>query len=149
MLACMAAAVALSVYDSVVKPVAYRMLYDNRPPASFLSARLRHTTLQSGEPIAFSFVYTKRAECHPPMTERGGLVRFRVWHNANDYIWLRFENFSHAAPTDIPTEKPFREVPLPPLAPGTYRFQWVATYNCLDASGPQIVESPILEFHVI
>lgn len=90
--------------------------------------------------------YTRSA-CHPPIAEPG-LIRFRIFLNANDWVWLRFENRSYAPASSGRHEMPFRSIPLPPLAPGTYSFQWTATYRCKGSSGPLTVESPKLAFTV-
>lgn len=148
LLASVAAAMAVTGYDYVIKPGITALVYDDRPPAVFFEARLRQTKVRSGDPIEFAFIYTKRKECHPPLIQRGALVRFRVWHNSNDYIYLRFENLGHALPSDTPIEKPYRAIPMPPLAPGNYMFQWTATYHCKGSSGPMTVESPKLPFEI-
>lgn len=138
----------MAAYDWAVRPMIHAIVYDDRPPLSFLDARLERSQLRSGEPITFQFRYTKRPECHPPLAKEGGWIRFRVWHNAQDWVWLRFENRSYAGPTDQPKLMPFRSIPLPPLAPGRYIFQWTAEYRCYGASGPMTVESPKLEFEI-
>lgn len=149
-MASIAAAFVIVAYDAAIKP-AYRMIaYDDRPPIDFLSARLERTELQPGEPIRMSFVYTKRPECHAPMAQPA-LVRFRVWLNEKDWLWLPYENRSYAPATDsnFPRETPFRSIPIPELKPGSYLFQWTATYLCAGASHPQTTESPKLPFRII
>lgn len=148
LIGCVAAATTLLIKDQVVMPTYTRLAYDDRPPINFLSARLEQATLQAGEPIRFSLVYdNKRSACHPPIAEPG-LIRFRIFLNANDWVWLRFENRSYAPASSGRHEMPFRSIPLPPLAPGTYSFQWTATYRCKGSSGPLTVESPKLAFTV-
>lgn len=149
LLACVAAALVLTGYDALLKPAYRRLAYDDSPPIRFLSARLENDKLPAGAPeIRFSFVYDlKRPACHPPISEPG-LIRFRIWTKPQDYIWLRYENHSYAPASSGRREMPFRSIPLPPLPPGTYSFQWVATYTCQGSSGPISVESPKLPFQI-
>lgn len=141
-------ALVVTGYDALLKPALVRMVHDDSDAVNFLDARLERTQLRSGEPITFRFTYTKRAACGPPLAP-AGLIRFRVWLNAHDWIWLSQENKSYAPPTLEPRTMPFRSLPMPPLAPGSYIFQWVATYECLGSSGPIVAESPMLPFEIV
>lgn len=148
LLVSIAAAAVTVVYDAAVKPLFRAVYYNDKPPINFLSARLERSALRAGEPIKMSFIYTKRNDCHPPKAPPA-LVRFRVWLRARDYVWLRYENQSYSPGSDSPRETPFRSIPMPPLEPGNYQFQWTATYDCLGASGPITVESPKLPFTIM
>lgn len=148
LVACIAVAVSMTGYDWMVRPMIDRIVYDDRSPVSFLDARLEQTQLRSGEPIRFQFTYTKRAACGPPMAP-AGLIKFRVWLNAHDWIWLSQENRSYAPPTAQPAEMPLRAIPMPPLAPGRYIFQWQGEYRCSGSSRPIVAESPKLPFEII
>lgn len=152
-MACLAAALVVAAWDVVLKPAYHRVAFDDSAPIRFLDAHLETNKLRVGAPeIRFSFTYSdKRAACHPPMAE-AGLIRFRIWTGERDWVWLRFENRSYAPSTGSSSSSktmPFRSIPIPPLAPGRYIFQWVATYNCAGSSGPISVESPKLPFEVI
>lgn len=149
LVACVAAAVVVTAYHGLIKPTYRTIAYDDRPGIRFHQARLQQTTLKAGsQEIAFSFSYEKRPECHPPKAPPG-LIRFRIWTGEKDWIWLRFENYSHAPALSGRHEMPFRSIPIPSLNPGTYKFQWVATYQCAGSSGPHEVESPKLSFEII
>lgn len=148
-MACVAAASVIAAYDGVVKPLYKKVAYDDTPPIVFLDARLQQTRLPVGaKEIEFSFVYTKRDHCHPPLSPPA-LIKFRIWHNAQDWVWLRYENQSYAAASATPVARPFRAIPIPPLQVGTYAFQWTATYHCSNSSGPITVESPKLPFEIV
>ena len=137
-------------YDLVIRPILMGVIYDDSAPINFLDARLEQSRLLAGATeIRFSFDYDgKRAACHPPLA-RPGLIRFRIWTRPQDYIWLMYENRSYAPATMERKTMPFRAIPLPPLPPGRYSFQWVATYNCIGSSRPLTVEGPRLPFEIV
>lgn len=136
------------IKDVIVGPAVKRAMYDDGPPIRFLEARLQEAILKPGQPISFSFTYTKRADCHPPLAPPG-LVRSRVWWaDRTRYVWTGEENMSYAGASKTPIKMPFREVNIPKLAPGDYFFQWQATYSCASSSGPITVQSPYLAFTV-
>lgn len=98
--------------------------------------------------------YSKRVDCHPP-AGRGELT-YILWDlnterlpNGQPIRRTVLERDSRAAGGSDVTLPDYSTVPVGELLPGSYAFQWLATYHCANARRVQNVEGPLLYFEVV
>lgn len=125
--------------------------YDDRPAVTVHEMTVLTPVVSPGGTLRYQSIYSKRAECHPPLGS--GEVSYRLYgssaadatrHAIYDFDlrrearWPPGERLTFETSVRIPADIP----------PGTYRFVNVTTYECRNGSAKQTVRSPGVEFTV-
>ena len=137
--------------SSVLSVVAKRAFYDDSPAIVVRDSKLVSTRLRPGEPVAYTFTYDKRSDCHEPIGKSE--ISYRLWHFPRGAIpwfdWVSYGRPSRAPPgTNMRLDGP-SVIPLPRLAAGSYAIQFRAVYHCARASDEQTIDGPMLPFEVV